>query len=291
MSYEAVDIYVWDQRTSDPIENVVVRFFDEAGAALVTQGATDSSGLASFLLPSGALTVRCYKHGVAFGAPYVLTILEGQANLFDLYGQTVEPPVASDVRLCTAYGYFRRESGAPAANVDIHFVAKFDPLLLDSSAVMPSRLLVRTNAAGYAHINLIRNGQYDVNIQGDRDMMRQITVPDLANVNLPDLLFPVVDRVTFDIATPWAIPIGSSLEVIPTVYLSDGRVCEGTALADVTWASSNDAVVGIATSADKLTLQGLSAGVSEISAARRDYTIVRIPDSLIVGQPVSVTVS
>lgn len=290
MSYEAVDIYVLDQ-SDNPLDNVVVRFFDQNGVAMLTQGVTNTSGLASFLLPSGTVTVRCYKFGVVFGPPITLSILEGQNNAFNLYGRTISAPIASDSRLCTAYGFFRRENGAPYANVDIHVVAKFDPLLLDGSAVMPSRLAARTDVNGYAQINLIRNGQYDVTIQGDRDLMRMITVPDLGSVNLPDLLFPVVERVEFDVPEPWDIPIGSSLDVIPTVYLSDGRILGGTALDDVTWSSSDSAVVGLVTSEDKLTLRGLSSGVSEISAARRDYTIVRIPDSPVGGQPVSVTVS
>jgi len=290
MSYEAVDIHVMDQ-LGDPISGVVVRFFGADGSALETQGVTDANGVASFLLPSGAFTVRCYKFAVAFGAPTQITVLEGWINGFNLYGQTVERPLASDSRLCTAYGFFRRENGSPYANVDIHIVAKFNPLLLDGSAVMPGRLSVRTNVIGYAQVNLIRNGQYDITIQGDRDLARLVTVPDEASVNLPDLLFPVVDRVTFDVAAPWAIPVGSSLDVLPTVYLSDGRALEGSALGDVAWSSSDDTIVCVIAGTDKLTLRGLRSGVATISAARKDYTIIRIPDSPIVGQPVSVTVS
>lgn len=289
MSHEAVDIYVMDQ-LGDPISGVVVRFFDADGTALETQGVTDANGLASFLLPSGTSTVRCYKFAVAFGGPALIVVLEGQNNAFNLYGSAVVRPVASDLRLCTACGFFRRENGSPHANVDIHIVAKFDPLLLDGSAVMPSRLSVRTDINGWAQVNLIRNGQYDVTIQGDRDLMRMVTVPDEGSVNLPDLLFPVVDRVEFDVATPWTISMGSSLDVVPTVYLSDGRVLGGSARSDVVWSSSDSAVVQVVTNMDKLTLQGLSPGVAEISATRRDHTIIRIPDSPIVGQPVSVAV-
>jgi hypothetical protein len=290
MSYEAVDIFVLEQ-DGNPIQGVVVRLFDSSGVALTTQGVTDVDGLCSFLLPSGDLTVRCYKFSVAFGAPTTITVLEDQENSFNLYGEIVQVPTASDSRLCTAYGYFRREDGAPNANVDIHIIAKFDPLLLDGSAVMPSRIAVRTDINGYTQVNLIRNGQYDVIIQGDRDLMRQVTIPDLGSVNLSDLLFPVVDRVSFDVNEPWDIPIGSSIAVTPTVYLSDGTVLEGTALNDVTWTSSDNTVMSVATSSDVLTLLGLSAGISVLSASRRDYTIIRIPDSPITGQPVSVTVS
>lgn len=290
MSYETVNIYVLDQNNT-AVQNAIVRFFDSAGTALTTQGVSDASGLVSVLLPSGTLTVRCYKFSVQFGAPTTIEILENQTNAFSIYGQVLEVPTSPDSRLCMAYGYFRRESGAPYSGVDIHFAAKFDPLLLDGTAVMPSRLAARTDDNGYTQITLIRNGQYDVTIQGDRDLMREITVPDLGSVNLPDLLFPVVEKVEFDIAVPWAIPIGSSLDVIPTVYLSDGRVLEGTARNDVNWCSSDDSVVGVSVGSEKLTLQGRAAGVAEMSVVRSDYTIIRIPDVSIQGQPVTVTVS
>lgn len=290
MSYETTNIYVLDQN-EDPIENVVVRFYQSGSYALATMGTTDSNGLVSVLLPSGTLTVRCFKFAYTFGAPTEIEVLEGQNNAFNVYGQGVTSSDATDSRLCNVGGFFRTESGAPAAHVDIHFVARFDPLFLDGAAVMPKRLSVRTDESGYAQTTLIRNGEYDVLVQGDIDLMRKITVPDLAATSLPDMLFPVVSRVVFDVSTPWAIPIGSSLEVIPTVYLSDGRVLEGTAQDDVTWATSDDAVMGLEVSSDKLTLQGLSAGIAELSVARSDYTIIRIPDLDITGQPVTATVS
>lgn len=290
MSYEAVNIYLTDQN-SVPISSAVVRFFDATGAAMVTQGFTDVDGLVSVLLPSGILEIRCYKFAVDFGTPVDITILEGQNNTFDLNGEVITGPVTLDSRLCMSYGYFRKESGAPAANVDIHFIAKFDPLLLDGSAVMPSRVATRTNDNGYAQMPLIRNGMYDVMVQGDRDMLRLITVPDQANVNLPDLLFPVVQRVEFSVDTPWSIAIGASLEVTPTVYLSDGNVLTGTALSDVNWSVTDDTIVGLVKDSVLLTFQGLAAGIVELEVERADYTIIRIPDSPIVGQPVTITVA
>ncbi|MHA2065372.1 MAG: hypothetical protein ACXABY_13435 [Candidatus Thorarchaeota archaeon] len=291
MSYEPINIYVLDSRDSSAISGAIVRFYLSSGTAMVTQGVTDASGRAQVLLPDGSYEVRCYKFGIVFGAPTTIEVLEFGNNSFNVYGESVEPPLSSDNRLCMVYGYFRNEFGAPAVNVDIHVSAVFDPLILDGAAVMPSMMAARTDRNGYVQFTLIRNAQYNVLVQGMQDITRCISVPDENNANLPDLIFPVVEKVEFDVATPFSMLVDGTLEVTPTVTATSRQVLVGTAKEDVSWSVSDDTVVHLDVGRTVITLQGLKAGVSELRAVRVDTSIVSIPDADITGQPVTITVS
>lgn len=292
MSFENVDVYIKDSLHGDPISGVVVRVYSEDGKMFYTQATTNVDGLASFLLNTQTYQLRFYKQHVALPNPRYIEVLEApvlpQSNVFDVVADLVVPPVAADPRLCTVYGYFRRPDGAPAANVDIHFIAKFKPLLLDGDAVVTERSIVRTDKDGYVQTNLIRCGQYDVTVQGTEDQQRIVAVPDAPNCSLPALLFPVVERVTFDVDQPWSVAVGQEIQVTPTVYGSDGNVLD---CWEVIWSSSDTNVLAVLPAGGVLTLRGLSAGIASVVGVRADQSIVRIPDTPIVGLPAAVTVT
>ena len=292
MSFETVDIYVKDSLHDDPIEGVVVRVYSKDAKLFYTQAITDTFGVASFLLNTQEYQLRFYKQHVALPNPRYIEVIEAPvaplSNVFDIVGDLIVPPSAADPRLCTVFGFFRRPDGTPAANVDVHFIAKFRPLLLDGDAVLTERTIERTDKDGYIQVNLIRCGQYDVTVQGIEDQQRLISVPDAPNVSLPSLLFPVVDRITFDPPGPWTVAVDDEIQVTPTIFGSDGNTLD---CGDVIWSSSDNSILAVLPSGGVLTLRGLAAGSASVQATRADQSIVRIPDTPITGVPAVVTVT
>lgn len=298
MPYESVDFYVKD---STPAKNamagVVVKVLSATGSLVYGMQTTDADGKASFLLPSETpgYQARFYKFGVSFKQPQLFTVLPSplqpeQTNIFDAEATVITPPVPNDARLCTAYGYFRDVTGAPQAHVEIHFIAKFDPVYLDGAAVVKERVIVRTDDEGYVQLNLIRNGQYDCTVQGEEDVLRRIDVPDLPNVNIADLIFPVVSQVVTDPPGPFTMVSGEELDLELHIMSSDGNDL-GKAPGEVYIRSSNPNVLSFNMSEKGILLRALEPGSAEVTFERADKSIVRIPDPGLTGQPIAVTVT
>lgn len=291
MSLEPVNVFVKEDNIAlTPVEGVVVRVYDAAGAVFITQVVTDVTGLAAFILDSGfTYQLRFYK--VHFGfAPKLISVLASPAtNTFDVSTVCLEPPTVTDLRLCVAYGHFRNPDGSPAANVNLRFITKFKPLLLEGDGVLTPSMDVKTDKDGYVQISLIRFGQYDVTVEGIEDHERCIAIPDQLNVSLPSLLFPVVARITFAPVAPWGLIVGGELVVTPTVFSSDDNQLPNT--SDVVWSSSDPSVLAVLPGGDLLTLRGIAPGTANVIATRADPSIVRIPDTPIVGVPAAVTVT
>jgi hypothetical protein len=296
VSYEPVDIYFKEKGSpSTSLSGVVVRVMNQAGTLLYGQGTSDLDGKASFLLPNGTYQLRFFKRQVNFSNPQFVEVLEApvapQTNSFDVFGESFVPPISTDLRLCVASGFFRRPDGSAAANHDIHFITRFNPLLLEGAAMLTERVSVRTDTKGYVQISLVRCAQYDVTIEGFEDYTRTIEVPDKLQTNLPDLLFPVVASISFDPPPPFHVPVNGLLTVTPTVTTSDGRILEGTALGDVLWKLADYNTAGLGVSATQLILTaGAPAGSTQLLAERADQTIIRIPNTPILGVPASVVV-
>jgi len=296
VSYENVDVFFKEKNPPQAaLVGVIIKVMNQAGTLIYGLGTSDADGKASFLLPHGIYQLRFFKQQVVFSNPQFIEVLEAPvaplSNQFDVLGESFVPPISTDVRLCVASGFFRRPDGSPAPNVDIHFITKFDPILLDGSALLTERVTIRTDDKGFAQVSLIRFAQYDVTIEGFEDWTRTITVPDLLQTNLPDLLFPVVARVTFDPPPPFTVPLNGALNVTPIVVTSDGRILEGTALGDVNWKLSSNDAAGLGANQTQLVITGATAGSTTLLAERADTTIIRIPATPILGVPATVNVA
>ncbi len=296
-SYQSVDIFVTDSTPlKKPVEGVLVRVFDENNVNFQTEDTTDANGRVGFTLYTQKYNLRFFKFGTQVPQPQEFEVLEPApgptlVQTFDVTATVFEPPLANDPRLCRASGFFRDVTGAPHAYLDIHIIGQFEPILLEGAGVLNERRLTRTDKEGFACIDLIRCANYTATIQGHEDQLRDISVPDAPSVNLPDLLFPVVEEVSFDISGPLSLSAGSTLTLTPTVVASNGVVLPGPGAGDVVWTSSDPAVFKVTVGVETLELQGLTAGTAELQAARTNKTIIRIPDTPIQGVPVSVTVT
>jgi hypothetical protein len=295
MGTETVDFVLNDTTPqARPISGALVKVFSEGEVVSLTEAVTDNLGKVSFLLESGiTYQARFAKARVSFRNPQLFRVEEPPtSNVFTVQGQLLASPMSNDPRLCLAYGYFRQSDGSPAQSILLTLTPKFNPLLLEGAVVVTSDPVhVVTDARGYAQVSLIRCGLYEVRMQGSDGVVRTITVPDAPNVSLPELLFPVVSDILFTPADPFAIAVGSDLEVTPTVIASDGQVLEGTANEDLIWKSSNSAVLGVFTSGGKVVLRGLGAGTAQLQAVRQDSSVIHYPDYGIEGVPVDVVVT
>jgi hypothetical protein len=297
MSFEAVDIFVVDTTLQElPIPGVVVAIYDSTGANQITRATTDSIGKVSFLLDAGSLgisyQVRLYKWQVNFANPKTIQVLPAPTtNVFDVEGELFTPPSSADTRICVAYGRFRTGSGGPASFIDLHFIPKFKPAILEGAAILPQRIATRTDRDGYVEIPLIRYAEYDVTVEGIEDVQRTISVPNLANTNLPDLLFPTIGAVSFSPAGPFIITAAESLDVTPTVQATDGRIFDDSAPDEVFW-DTDDHTIATVSVVDRtlLVIRGIAPGTCNLTAVRRDTSVVRIPNTPIQGVPVAITV-
>lgn len=306
MAYVPVDIYVNDTTAQQlPVEGAIIRIFSQNGKIMYTEAPTDALGHAGFLLPdSTTYQVRFYKFQVSFTNPQYIVVsplpippapANPTINSFNIAAALVPPPVSQDPRLCVAFGYFRNGDGSPQGAQVIHFIPKFKPLLVDGNAIMPEQIYEQTDSDGYLEVNLFRCGKYDVTVAGLEDYTVEIAVPDQVNVNLPDLLFPVVESIVFAPppaaapASPYTISVGQTFQITPTVYLSDGNVdCKG--MYDVIWSSDNPAIMGLQVAGGVITLTGNASGTANIIGVRANNKIIRIPNTPIRGVPLLVTV-
>ena len=290
--YVSVDLQLVDNTPSaNPIHGVVVRVFSLDGKTPLTEAITDDNGDASFLLLSSVTyQVRYYKFQTILPNPQYLQILDAPAtNEFTAVGTPFTPPLSQDPRLCMCSGFFRTVTGAPAPNVDIQVISKFDPLIMDGSAVMNERQIARTDQNGYVQIPLIRLGQYSVVVAGMEDLRRNIAVPDSPGVNLPDLIFPVISAISFSPAGPFNLTVGVDLTVIPTYESSDQN--EDTLFWDVLWSTADPKVAAAIVAGNTLTLRGFKAGTTTLIGVRANQTIIKIPDPGIAGIPQTITVT
>lgn len=297
MTLEVVDVYVSDDTSQHaPIEAVKVRFYAPDGYTFIQEAVTDSSGHVSVLLDAPATyQLRYFKTQVSFTQPVQIVVVvptgPPPSNAFDVSGHVFSAPEAVDPRMCRCSGYFRNPDGSPAPNTDISISPKFDPLLLDGAAMLAERVRLTTDTNGYVQVDLVRFGKFDVAVEGMEDWADEIAIPDSPKANLPDLLFSVVARVTFEPAGPYSIAVGEELTLTPTVYWSDGNVESGAAIEDVQWSSDDPSTMAVRVSPTSLTLVGIDTGVANLLARRADTSIVRIPDTPISGVPIPVTVA
>lgn len=320
MATEIVRVYATDQ-DDNPLEGVLVRVYNADGSAYITQNTTVLSGGEAYVEfsldgddPAVGYTLRLFKQGVAFdstlgdsyASPQSIDVYSPASssptgtNDFDVKGQTFTMPTALDTRLCRASGFFKDAVGRPLPSLDITLINDFKPAVVDGYAVLGSKVELRTDTDGYVEVDLYRGGEYRAMVQSiqaaEEDATgaivfdRELVVPDRSSVSIIDLLFPVVKEITWD-PTTVSVAAGESLDLTPTVEGSDYQELTGSACDDVLYEIADTDVATVSVEEDKLVITGVSAGTTELTATRRDQTVVSIPDTGIVGSPLTITVT
>lgn len=317
MAVETVRIYSVDQN-NDALPGVLVRVFDETGTTFITQGYTATVGADAYVEfsldgnnPPVNYTIRLAKTGTAFDGslgddsktPQLIAIYSppvAPGNGFTVQGETFPLPSATDPRLCRASGWFRDGQGAPLCGLYISMINQFKPAIVDGYGILGGKIDIKTDPDGYVSIDLFRSGIYraivesiqaaEASPEGAIAFARDIRVPDRPYANLVDLLFPVVMEITWDPAT-LTVATGETLDVVPTIKCSDGRILTGAAVEDVIYTTEDLAVANVAAQEDKITILGVGPGTTNLVATRKDQTIVTVPIATITGSPAVVTVT
>lgn len=223
-----VDVYVNDT-LDDPISGVVVAVLDSVTTAEVATATTDGSGKAAFLLPGSGpgieYSVRFYKLGVRFPNPRTISVLEPATspNVFEVEGDALTIPAATDPRICRCTGRFMSMAGTPLVGQlvqvsQLHAPNEEVPKVVDANIVAQQVEIKHTDANGFVTFDLYRTGIYVVMYAGNEDQTWVILVPDQARWNLIDLIHPYPTRIEWDDVS---VAVGESIVTDVNLKFSD----------------------------------------------------------------------
>lgn len=287
-----------------PVDGVVVRFYDAAGAVLLTSATTGAvdPGIAEVTLdgddPGTQYQLRFFVVGGRITSPQNILVYSPPAaapvtgtNNFSVDADLFIAEESLNPRLCRASGVIWNPAGRPKPGIDMHFIPCFNPLVVDGIGVLGERVAVRTDKNGFASVDLIRNGMYQATVESHENVQRLVAVPDRGAVNISHLLFPVVAAIDFDPAGPWSIPRETDLVVTPEVLATNFQVLSGSGVRDVIYETDDPAIAGVSVSDTTVTIHARSPGTTTLRCSRRDRSIVYIPDTGISGGDVTITVT
>lgn len=304
MALETVEISVNDdQMVPQPVDDVVIRVFDETGTTLITSGTTGSvlTGKVQLTLdgddPPTRYQLRFFVNGGAIPSPQYIEVYSPPAsaptgaNNFEIEATMFALPPAVNPRLCRASGFVWRPDGRLQPGIDMAFIPQFTPIVVDGYGMMGERVNARSDKYGYLSIDLLRNGVYTLVAESQDDEPRCIYVPDRSSINIFHLLYPIVVSVVYTPAGPWTVPLGTELVVTPVVEASDYRTLTGTADPDVVYTTDDPAIASVRVDAETLTIRGNAVGTTTLRVARRDNSINYIPDPGIQNEAITITVA
>lgn len=314
-----------DQGTPQPVEDVRIRVFD-AGDAFVTELDTDSNGEADVVLdgdpdPGRNYILRFFKSGWRFtnGTSQVIKVHEPlvspATNVFDIEATLPILPESPHPDMCLISGYLGNTARQPLRDVTLRFKPQLDepdaivsgfpfpgdPTVVDGTSLI-AETAFKTNENGYVEIQLPRRGVYDVHLYGletpGPQIIAQIFVPDRASAKLEDVLFPYVANVVWD-QSAMVLDVDESKNLVATVTGVNDQPLNGQSVfsALMEFTIDDSAVASIIVDEDGVIgVRGLSPGVANISAARKDNTSAPrrppIPDLVVTPvTQVSVTVT
>lgn len=304
MATESVDILFTDIAIPhNPVQNVLVHVYDQTGTTLITTGMTDNTGHVVFLLPGTAAPnptryqLRSFKAGTSLSQPKYVDIFSPASgsptgtNNFQLNMEVFTHPVSPDPNLCRLSGYIRDPAGRYRRGVDIHFIHRFNPLIVGEELVLGERVTERTDKNGYFQIDLWRKGCYRAIVESHENAGRDVYVPDLSAANVNLVLFPRVYSVSYTPAPPYSLARGQKIELMTQVTLTSGYVINGTAPEDVMYClPEGDITASLQVLNDRLVLFGANPGTSSIRLSRIDNSLVYDPNDPIVGDGATFTV-
>lgn len=203
------------------LEGVLVRIYSQDGTTLITEASTDVDGRLTLDLEDlTTYWVRFFKVGYAFNAKATISVDGGLLNSFDVVGRNLTAHVsATDPNLCRASGYLLNGSGVASPNVTMYFMLTGKPRVVGGRAMLPSKVYATTDKNGFLSVELVRNGVYDVWAAGTDDEVYRAIVPDYPNVDITDLLFPIVTTLEIEVPSV-TTPKGDSVSVDVLAELS-----------------------------------------------------------------------
>lgn len=304
MPLETVEITVQDDSiVPELVDDVVVRVFNQAGSALITEGTTGAviDGKVQLTLDGDGdgtdYQLRFYINGGSIASPQYIRVFSPPSaapspstNNFTVTATLLALPTATNARLCRASGYVWGPDGRARQGIDMAFIPCFRPLVVDGIGILGERVNTKSDRNGYVQVDLLRLGMYRATVESHENATREVVVPDRSSINIMHLLFPVVVDIDFGLVSPPTVPAGTSLTLTPVITASDFRVLEGTAPEDVQYSVDDPTVASVVVNQTTIVINGLSSGNTSLRVTRKDDSIVYIPDPGINGAIVSITV-
>lgn len=307
MALETVVVRVYDAAPiPQPVDGVIVRFFDSTGSTFITEATTGSvtTGEAEVTLNGEVVPVeyqlRFYVTGGSITSPQQIEVFSPPAgsptgtNRFEATAIMRTLPSATDPFLCRASGYVRGPDGRPIRGIDMHFIPCFNPVVVGGDGVLGERVVTRTDKDGYVTIDLYRNGEYAVTVESHENIQRIVPVPDRPSANINYLLFPIVVGVTWSLPGPLAMTAGSDVLISAAVHASNYRDLSGIALEDMIYSTGDPSIAIVTPSAvepGKLVIRAVAPGTTTLEAKRKDLSVVYFPVVDVANGTIDITVS
>jgi hypothetical protein len=303
-----VNIYVNDNTfAEDPIVGAEVGIFNGTTLDLLAIATTNGSGLATFMLagsvPGTAYEVRIYKQNWAFTNPYQIMVIDDGVtlNAFQLLGLPKSFGIPMDARVCRCSGQFVNYSNIGIANKTIRIMNAMEtgfqkPKIVDQNLVSASSMAFKTDAEGWLTVDLHRGAEYYIMYAGEDETVWNFTVPDRANANLIDLMFPKPVILVWNVTDLPSTALGMIVDEDKTVrYVLTFSDYQDRTEGTLHWLQvtiSDPTVISLAMTDGVLEIKAKAAGVSTITlSAIEGLYPLRIPDNVITVPVITVTVT
>lgn len=295
MALELCRVLVLDDSASiRPVDDVVVRFYHPEDGQLVasaTTGEGEEPGTVAIFLegdePPTEYVVRFYRPGaripprrIAVYSP--ASVAPSESNDFEVTAELFTLAPATDPMMCRVSGLVIGSSGLPMRGTDISIQPKFHAFVDRARAAVSGRFIVRTDKDGFVSFDLYRFGHYEISIEGQEYVARDVAVPNRASILFGYLLFPIVVQVAYAEAQPFEVEAGARLELTPTIYTTDYRSI-GVGHGDVLYSVADPTVASVQLLSDRIIIYGLKPGTTHLRVTRADRSIVYLPDPGITG--------
>ncbi len=266
--------------SGDPVVGCRVSLHAVSDGAMLGEAASGSDGRA-FLGNQSAGTYELRitpQQGWRVERPLQQAVVAGSGvNMFDVAVFRPGRTSASDPRYCRCGGSFADAFGHPAKKLPLIFsdAGPIPQLLIDQDiarAVSVRSYTIVTDADGYCEIDLLRGADYDVILPGYENAPITVRVPDLAQSSLPDMLFPVVELLDWNL-DPVEIQLSLSADHagvhLPcTTVMRSGLRQDGA--IDVTLDPLDATVVHVSTEPGGVLLMPQQTGTTTIPVALRE---------------------
>ncbi len=272
-----------------PIPGVDVRLFNRTGSEQLGEAKTDLAGQVRFDLAAGTYSIRLSKRYVAFKSQYFFLIRPADTSAaFAFQGTPIVPPTSLDPNFCTLYGYVMGSDGVPAGGSRLSFFPKFDAEQRGQTIYSPVVTQATADGHGFLVVRLLRKHKYACRFEDHYDWeLDDISVPDQANAEITQVLFPALSEVLLVPPAPFQVLEGSTVLTRPTLRLSNGQtVPPGVA----TWSTEEPDVASVEWDGEFLRIQGHAAGATQIHVELPSALYPSTPLPTVAGVPMDVSV-
>ena len=273
MTYEPVDVCVQDHRSA-PMPGAVIRVYDPGGRVFFTEGETDETGRAGFLLETARYSLRFHRALTRIDQPRAIEVVESGENVFTVEAIALSASAPSSPRLCRVTGTLRASNGAPIRNAIVRHTPLFDALTEEDETVVATLGRSAANERGEMDFELYQGAAYrlevDASVAPAPALARELVIPRRPHASLSELLFPTPEFIAWGSTAAVTLDVGAAATQTPKVWSRAGEELRSLGGTMVTWSTTDTDVAVVRTSGPYVVIEGRSPGVTEITARRSE---------------------